>query len=98
MTRRFRIRCGDAIHVAELDAHGGVRFLAHPAAFHEVAAELAYAALSGSRSPEFVGCLRCAAYVLQGRFTAPVGGEDDSRALLATVRGMRLGRRLRRKA
>lgn len=98
MTRRFRICCGDAIHLATLDASGGVQFLAHPEAFTEVQTARAFAALGGAAVPAWTGCLRLANAIQRGNFVLPVSGADDGRQLLAAVRGIRLGRRLRRKA
>jgi hypothetical protein len=98
MTRRYRIRCGEAIHAVELDDEGHLHFHAHPAAFAELDSERAFAVLSGKAATEGTGCLRLALLVRQGRLSTAVTGADDSRQVLAAVRGIRLARRLRRRA
>ena len=98
MSRRYRIQCGDVIHVVTMDDEGHLAFQAHPSAFAELDAERAMAALAGDALPGGTGCLRLALLVRQGHLSTAVPGGDDARKLLAAVRGMRLGRRLRRRA
>ena len=96
MNRRYRIRCGDAIHVFTMDDDGHLCFHAHSAAFTELDAERAMAVLSGTAPTESAGCLRLALLVRQGRLSTAVPGGDDARTLLAAVRGIRLARRMRK--
>lgn len=98
MTRRYRIRCGNAIHAVTMDDEGRLDFHAHPSAFAELDAERAMAVLSGETPTECSGCLRLALLVRQGRLSTAAPGGDDARKLLAAVRGIRLARRLRRRA
>jgi hypothetical protein len=98
MSGRYRIRCGDAMHAVTMDDEGHLAVLAHPGAFAEVDAERAMAALSGQAMPEHAGCLRLALLVRQGRLSDAVPGGDDARKVLAAVRGVRIARRLRRRA
>ena len=98
MSGRYRVRCGDGIHVVTMDDEGHLHFLAHTGAFAEVDAERAMAALSGQAMPEHTGCLRLALLVRQGRLSDAVPGGDDARKVLASVRGVRIARRLRRRA
>jgi len=98
VSRRYRIRCGDAIHAVTMDDEGHLTFHAHPSAFAELDAERAMAVLSGTAPTEGEGCLRLALMVRKGALSTAVAGGDDARKLLAAVRGMRLGRRLRRRA
>lgn len=96
MTRRYRIRCGDAIHVVEMAADGGLTFHAHPGAFAEMDRERAIAVLSGGPPPVGEGCLRLACLVREGALSFAVEGGDDTRKVLATLRGIRMARKLRR--
>lgn len=98
MSGRYRVRCGDAMHVVTMDDEGHLAFHAHPSAFADVDAERAMAALSGQAMPEHDGCLRLALLVRQGRLSDAVSGGDDARKVLAAVRGVRIARRLRRRA
>jgi len=95
MSGRYRVRCGDAIHVVTMDDEGHLCFHAHPGAFAEIDAERAMACLAGDALPEGDGCLRLALLVRKGRLSFAVPGGDDARKLLAAVRGVRIGRRLR---
>ena len=98
MTRRYRIRCGDAIHVVEMDEDGHLAFAAHPDAFGQMDRERAMAALSGEPLTDESGCLRIALLVRQGALSTAVDGGDDARRLLAALRGIRLARKLRKRA
>lgn len=97
MNRRYRIRCGDALHVVEMDGEGHLAFRAHPEAFRDVDRVRAMAALSGEPVNEGVGCLRVAYLVRTGSLSTAVPGGDDARRLLAALRGIRVARKLRRR-
>jgi hypothetical protein len=96
VTRRYRIRCGDALHVVEMDDDGHLEFHAHPGAFREMDIARATAALSGETVTEGEGCLRIALLVRRGSLSTAVEGGDDARKLLAALRGIRIARKLRR--
>jgi len=97
VSRRYRIRCGEEMHVVEMDDEGHLAFRAHPDAFREVDRQRAMAALSGEPLSEGTGCLRVAYLVRADRLsTIPVEGGDDARRLLAALRGIRVARKLRR--
>ena len=98
MSRRYRIRCGESTHVVEMDEDGHLAFHAHPDAFAEVDRERAMAVLSGEKPTEGSGCLRLALLVRRGALSTAVDGSDDTRKLLAALRGIRLARKLRRTA
>lgn len=98
MSGRYRVRCGDAMHVVTMDDEGHLAFHAHPSAFADVDAERAMAVLSGTAPTEGTGCLRLALLVRKGGLSTAVPGGDDARKLLAAVRGVRIARRLRRRA
>lgn len=97
MSRRYRLRCGDAIHVVEMDDQGHLEFHQHPDAFRQIDRERAMAALSGEPVNEGTGCLRVAYLVRAGSLSSAVDGGDDARILLAALRGIRLARRVRRR-
>ena len=97
MSRRYRIQCGDERHVVEMDDEGHLAFHAHPQAFREIDMERAAAVLCGEAPSEGEGCLRLALLLRKGALSAAVPGHDDSRKLLAALRGIRVARRLRRR-
>lgn len=96
MSRRYRIRCGAAMHVVEMADDGSLAFHAHPAAFADVDRERAMAVLSGEPPSEGEGCLRLAWLVRTGALSFALAGGDDGRKLLAALRGVRIARRLHR--
>ena len=96
MTRRYRIRCGGATHLVDMDDDGHLAFHGHPDAFGEIDRQRAMAVLSGEKPTEGEGCLRLAYLVRSGACSCAVDGGDDSRRLLAALRGIRLARKLRR--
>lgn len=98
MNRRYRIRCGDALHVVEMDDDGKLVFHAHPDPFAEIDRERAVAALSGEPLPEGLGCLRLAYLARTRALPSAVAAGDDGRRLLAALRGVRVARTLRRRA
>jgi hypothetical protein len=98
MTRRYRIRCGEERHVVEMADDGHLDFHAHPDAFGQVDRDRAIAALTGAPVTEGEGCLRLALLIRSGALSTAVDGDDDSRKLLAALRGIRVARRLRRAA
>lgn len=97
MSRRYRLRCGNELHVVEMDAEGHLAFHSHPDAFREVDRQRAMAALSGEAPSEGTGCLRVAYLVRAGSLSTAVDGGDDARRLLAALRGIRVARKLRRR-
>lgn len=97
MTRRYRIQCEGERHAVDLDDDGQLHFRAHPGAFSEVDTTRAFAVLCGDAAPEGNGCLRVALLVRRGALVGTVPGGDDTRRLLAALRGIRIARRLRRK-
>jgi len=97
VSRRYRIRCGDAMHVVEMDEDGHLAFHAHPDAFAEADRQRAMAVLSGATPTEGEGCFRMAFLVRHGALSTAVDGSDDARKLLAALRGIRLARKLRSK-
>ena len=98
MSRRYRIRCGEAMHLVEMDEEGHLSFHAHADPFAEIDRERAMAVLSGQPVSEGHGCLRLAYLVRSGALSSAVDGSDDSRRLLAALRGIRLVRKMRRGA
>jgi len=97
MNRRYRIRCGDAMHSVDMDEAGHLTFHQHPEAFRDVDRQRAIAALSGELPNEGEGCLRLAFLVRSGSLSTAVSGGDDARRLLAALRGLRVARKLRRR-
>jgi len=97
MTTRYRIQCGDAVHRIELDDAGHVTFLDHPAAFQVASGELTLAALGGEEA-ELAGCLRVAEAISTKSYRSLVRkAATGERELYAALRGVALGRRLKRR-
>jgi hypothetical protein len=86
------------MHVVEMADDGQLDFRAHPDAFAEIDRERAMEALGGADITTGEGCLRLALLVRSGALSTAVDGSDDSRKLLAALRGIRVARKLRRAA
>jgi len=94
---KYRVVCGDAKHTIMLDDAGRVSFIDHPNAHAQAYAETALAILAGADDAELHGCIRVARRIQSKSYSGPCPAEGDERQLYAALRGVQIGRRLRRK-
>jgi hypothetical protein len=93
---KFRVVCGDTKHAIVLDDAGCVVFVDHPDAHSQAYAETAFAILAGNDDSDLDGCLRVARRI-QAKNYSGLAATGDERQLYAALRGIQIGRRLRRK-
>lgn len=95
--KKFRVVCGETKHAIVLDDAGRVVFVDHPDAHSQAYAEAAFAILAGNDDAALDGCLRVARRIQAKSYSGPCPATGDERQLYAALRGIQIGRRLRRK-